>query len=207
MEGTSEGPADPRQLFEQNCAEYHRFLLHFLLRLLGNETEAEELTQEAFLHMQAFMERHQWKREVKSFRAYLVTTAIHIRKDAWRGKDLWKGWREEGSVDYNDEQAEHVRKVLDREAMQSNNPTSDIENGIFFKELYDELPLKTILRDLEPYQLEILKLEAVDEMSPDEIALVVGRETAQVRYDLQKIHALLRYRVQKLFEDSGENPF
>jgi RNA polymerase sigma factor (sigma-70 family) len=198
---------DPRQLFEQNCPEYYKFLLHFLSRLIGNKTEAEELTQETFLNFQVFMERHEWKWEVKSFRAYLVTTAIHLRKDAWRGKDLWKGLREEGSVDYDDEQSDRVRKVLDREAMQSNNPTSNIESGILFKELFKSLPLKTILSGLDPYQLEILWLKEVEELTLEEIAQRVHKETAQVRYDLQKLDAAFRYRVRKLFGKAGQKPF
>lgn len=197
----------PRELFEQNCPEYYNFLLHFLIRIIGNRTEAEDVTQETFLHFHAFMERKQWKEDVRNVRAYLIKSAVHLRLDAWRSTDLWRGQREEGSMGYDDEQSENVRKVLDREAMQHNNPTAEIEDGIYFKELFKSLPLKTMLSDLTPYQREILRLEAEGEMTPKEIAPIVGKPVSEVRYDLVKIHSILRYRTHKVFKKSGGKPF
>lgn len=206
MSESSAEAMDPRQLFEQNCSEYRNYLLNFLCRVIGDRAEAEELTQDSFLHLLAFMERKQWQAVIRSPKAYLIATAIHVRRDKKRGKDLWKGRREEGSVDYDDEQAEHIRKVLDREAVKHNDPTDEIEDGIFFKELYKELPVNTLLSGLSRYEAEIFRLKA-DGFSTKEIGQVVQKPEAQVRYDLQKLNAKFRYRVRKVLGDSGGNPF
>ena len=98
----------------------------------------------------------------------------------------------------DDEQTEQVRQALLRDAMQNNNPTSRLERKMYYEELFKALPLQVILGGLSAYELSLLYMDAVDEMSPKEIAQVVNEDADRVRYQVNKIYAKIRYRVRKL---------
>jgi DNA-directed RNA polymerase specialized sigma24 family protein len=145
------------------------------------------------------MNRTQWEVEVKNVKAYLLTTARHLCID------MWKNTGEEELVSYDDELNEEVQDALQRKAKECDESVARIESSIYYKELYQSLPLNIILAGMSEYEKSILYMNAVDEMSPEEIAPIVKQPPGQVRYDLQKIHSRLGYRVRKYIEENGGN--
>jgi DNA-binding CsgD family transcriptional regulator len=100
------------------------------------------------------------------------------------------------------EQSEQVRQALLYEAMQ-NNPTARLEDDLYYKELFQSLPMPVILGGLSDYELRLLYMNAVEEMSPKEIALIVNEDPARVRYALNKIYSKIRYRLRKILTQTG----
>ena len=187
---------DQHEQFEDGCTEYYNQLFRHALRLTRNQTEAEEITQNAFLRFLRLMKRKQWKMEVKYVQAYLGK----IVNNLWI--DMLNRRRKEMAVSYDDDK---IRETLEQEAAQSDDSVASIENRIYFKELYRALPLNVILGGLSEYEKQLLLLKKVDERSIKEIAAIVGKEVCQVRYDLQKLEAKLRYRVRKLVKETDNN--
>jgi len=189
--------SERQKQFDQNCAEYYDSLLRYLLFLTRSLTVAEEIAQTTFLRFLSRMNRTRWEVEVKNIKAYLMTTARRLCID------MWKTVGEDELVSYDDEQNEQVQEALQRKAKECDETVSRIEDSIYYKELYQSLPLNTILARMTEYEKSILYMNAVDEMSAEEIAPIVGQTPAQVRYDIQKIHSRLAYRVRKFIEENG----
>lgn len=179
---------DQLELFQKNSTEYYDYLFRHVLRLTRDRTDAEEITQTVFMKFLKLLNGKD-KKEIRSVKAYLARTATNLCKDMWSRR------RKEMSVSYEDE---HVREKLEREAVESDDSVARLENGIYYKERYRSLPLNTIFSGLTEYEIEILYLRRVDEISIKEIALIVGKEVSAVRYDLQKLEARIRHRVRKL---------
>jgi hypothetical protein len=100
-------------------------------------------------------------------------------------------------VSYDGEQNEPIQRELDDKAMQSNNPIANIENSIYFVELYRLLPLRNILVGLSEYELRLLLLRKVEEMTFEEIALDVSGNAYQIEHDFNKLMAKIRARALK----------
>lgn len=170
-------------------------LLRYASYLTHNSTEAEEITQTAYLRYLSIMERNHWKVEIRNVQAYLRSIARNLCNDMWMQGRVTV-------VSYDDN---NIRKELETSEAKSNDSVTSIENRIYFEELYRALPLNVILGGCSEYEMELLQLNAIDEMSPEEIAQIVGKEVSQVRYDLQKNYAKIRYRVRKLINKTGDD--
>ena len=181
-----------QQIFNQKSKEYYDLLVRLILRRTNNKEEAQDIAQTAFMRFLRLMKRKQWKLEIKYVQAYLNRIALNLCNDGWRQKE------KEKAVSYDDDK---TREALDREAAQSDESVITMENRIYFKELYRTLPLNVILTGLNEYEEQIFLLRRVDGLSIKEIAPVVNREVCQVRYDLQKIEARIRYRVRKVIRE------
>ena len=75
-----------------------------------------------------------------------------------------------------------------------------------FKELCRILPLRVILTGLDKYEREIFVLRRVERLSVKDIATIKKKDVCQVRYDLQKIDARIRYRVRKIIREGKVGP-
>jgi RNA polymerase sigma factor (sigma-70 family) len=195
MTQASANALSQQEQFDQLCADHYDNLLRYALRLTGNQTEAEELTQTAFLRFLRLMKRKQWKVEVTYVQAYLNKIVNNLRND------MWKRLGKEKAVSYDDDK---IREKLEREAAESDDSVSSMENRIYFKELRRALPLSVILGRLSDYEKQLFLLKKMDGQSTKEIAALVGKEVCQVRYDLQKLDAKIRYRVRKLIKETGD---
>ena len=190
---------EQRQQFELRWLEYYNFVFGFVFRLLRNRDDAEEVTQTTFLRFLAAMERRDWK--VKHIKAYLRTTAKHLCYE------LWEHRREEGpTVSTNDEHDEKTQRDLERRAVESDNSMRELEDRIDYQKLFESLP-HTIFDGLSEYDLELLTLDIIEELPNKEIAEIVGKDVASVRYHLQKLRARLRYRGRKYLEGTDGNLF
>ncbi len=180
-----------REQFERECPNYLNQVFRYILKMTRNETEAEEITQTAILAFLELMDKTCWEHEVRNVRAYLRRIARNVYVDSWKIP------REEGLV-ADDEQSEQVRQALLRQAMQNNNPTARLESKMYYEELFKALPLQIILGGLSEYELKLLYMDAVEEMSPKEIAQEVDGDVDRVRYQLNRIYAKIRWRVRRL---------
>lgn len=185
--------ADLRREFEQKWLEYYEATFIYVLRKVRNKADAEDITQITFQRFLAHMERVQWKTEVKNLRAYLMSAAANLCVD-FLNRNI-----EETQVSYDDQADEQTRNDLRDQAIQRDDSYTRIEARIFYEELYKSLPLEVILSRLSEYELNLLHLHAVEELTAEEIAKIVDNDVRQVRYDLQKLYAKIRYRARKLF--------
>jgi len=179
--------------FAELYREHRAMLTRLVMRLTSDREVADDITQSAFLRFLRLMKRKQWKIEIEDVQAYLARIAINLCNDRWKTQE------KEKAVSYDDDK---TREALDRETAQSDESVVTIENRIYFKELYRALPLKVILTGLNAYEEQIFLLRRIDRLSIKEVADTVDRDVCQVRYDLQKIEARIRYRVKKILGES-----
>jgi RNA polymerase sigma factor (sigma-70 family) len=177
--------------FAELYGEYHDVLIRLVMRLTSDREEADDIAQTAFLRFIRLMKRKQWKIEIKDVQAYLARIAINLCNDRWKAKG------KENAVSYDDNK---TREAVDRETAQTDDSVATMENRICAKELYRALP-KVIMAGLNDYEEQIFLLRRVDGLSIKEVADTVGRSICQVRYDLQKVEARIRYRVRKVIGD------
>lgn len=177
--------------------EHYDLVFRLVMRLTSDTEEAEDIAQTTFVRFFRLMKR---KIQIKDDQAYLARIAINLCNDRWKRKGR------ENAVSYDDD---ITREAMDRQTAQSDESVVMMENRIYAKELYSKLPLKVIMTGLNDYEKQIFSLRKVDELSIKQVAETVGRDICQVRYDLQKIEARIRYRVRKLIGEgkSGRDSF
>ena len=177
--------------------EHYDLVFRLVMRLTSDREEAEDIAQTTFVRFFRLIKR---KIKINDDQAYLARIAINLCNDRWKRKG------KENAVSYDDDK---TREAMDRQTAQSDESVATMENRIYAKELYSKLPLNVIMSGLSDYEKEIFSLRKVDELSIKQVADTVGREICQVRYDLQKIEARIRYRVRKLIGEgkSGDGPF
>ena len=188
MNGANTSVIDNRQFFEQHSGELYESLFRQVIKLTRNRRDAEDITQSAFMKVLEQMQRPNWKIDTKSIRAYLGQTARNLHRDRWRSKAK--------TISYDDDD---VRETIEQQAAVNDDSVARMDNRIYYKELFEALP-NVILKDSTDYERQLLQLRRVDELPWEEIAEIVGRSVNQVRYDLHKLEARLRYRVAKITE-------
>ena len=188
MNGANTSVIDNRLFFEQHSGELYESLFRQVIKLTRNRRDAEDITQSAFMKVLEQMQRPNWKIDTKSIRAYLGQTARNLHRDRWRSKSK--------TISYDDDD---VRETIEQQAAVNDDSVARMDNRIYYKELFEALP-NVILKDSTDYERQLLQLRKVDELPWEEIAELVGRSVNQVRYDLHKLEARLRYRVAKITE-------
>jgi RNA polymerase sigma factor (sigma-70 family) len=188
MNGANTSVIDDRQFFEQHSGELYESLFRQVIKLTRNRRDAEDITQSAFMKVLEQMQRPNWKIDTKSIRAYLGQTARNLHRDRWRSKSK--------TISYDDND---VRETIEQQAAVNDDSVARMDNRIYYKELFEALP-NVILKDSTDYERQLLQLRKVDQLPWEEIAEIVGRSVNQVRYDLHKLEARLRYRVARITE-------
>jgi len=188
MNGANASVINDRQFFQQHSGELYESLFRQVIKLTRNRRDAEDITQTAFMKVLEQMQRPNWKIDPKSIRAYLGQTARNLHRDRWRSKSK--------TLSYDDKD---VRETIEQQAAFNDDSVARMDNRIYYKELFEALP-NAILKDSTDYERQLLQLRKVDQLSWEEIAEVVGQSANQVRYDLHKLEARIRYRVAKITE-------
>ena len=188
MNGAHANVIDNRQFFEQHSGELYESLFRQVIKLTRNQRDAEDITQTAFMKVLEQMQRPNWRIDTKSIRAYLGQTARNLHRDRWRSKSK--------TISYDDDD---VREAIEQKAAFNDDSVARMDNRIYYKELFEALP-NVILKDSTDYELQLLQLRKVDQLNWEQIAEIVGQSETQVRYDLHKLEARIRYRVAKLTE-------
>jgi RNA polymerase sigma factor (sigma-70 family) len=186
----SEHVTKRREDFYLNYEEYRKNLYRYALKMTSNEAQAEEIADGTLVGVLDSMERRAWPEEIRDFNAYLIGSA------KFRCIEWWRRPKEESLE--GDEQSSQTQKALERKAMQDNNPTSRLENDIYYKELFRSVPLKVILSGLSEYEMNLLNMHAVEGLDAEEIAEALGKEPDSVKYQLNKLYAKIRYRARQL---------
>jgi len=80
----------------------------------------------------------------------------------------------------------------------------DINRRLYYKKLYQQLPMKCILNDLTEDQRKLLGLNIVEERSAEEIAQILDRDIKEIRWELNKLKTNLRKRARTLVKEPPE---
>jgi RNA polymerase sigma-70 factor (ECF subfamily) len=167
--------------FDEIVERYQHKIYGYVKRLVGNETDAEDITQEVFL--KALNSLHRF-REESSLQTWLFRIATNLCRDAHRRRQREKGWlslwrqadeqsetEEGGLVDPPDDRF-NPEKLLLRE-----------ELGAMLSKAMEQLPLA---------MREVLILHDVEQMPYEEIAQALGVPLGTVKSRLFHARARLR---------------
>lgn len=206
MSGDSERATKGRQQFEASCEECRKQVYRFARYKVGNKPDAEEIANETLLRYFASMERRGWEKEIDNPGAYMVKIANRLCIKWWSRR---KG---ETAVDGDDEQSKRNRDELDRLAAEVSDSAGRLYNDLMFQKLFTLLP-KSVFAKLSAYELRVLWMNIVDEMSPQEIGedlkerpellpkgvcVEVATSPEFISRRISSVVTKLRYRVRKL---------
>lgn len=172
MTGDSEHAIKGRQQFESSCEECRKQLYRFARYKVGNKPDAEDIAQEALARYLESRENKGWQDEIKNPGAYMVTIASNLCKGVWSRR---KG---KTALDGDDEQSKLNRDALDRLAAEVSDSVARLESALRFQKLFELLP-KTVFSGLSEYELELLLMSKVDQMSSKEIGKEIREELKQ----------------------------
>jgi RNA polymerase sigma-70 factor (ECF subfamily) len=167
--------------FDEMVQRYQHKIYGYVKRLVGNETDAEDITQEVFL--KALISMHRF-REESSLQTWLFRIATNLCRDLHRRRQREKGWlslwrRADGEEDTGDECAIEIPDTHD-----------DPEKALLREELNDLL--QQAMDHLPIAMREVLVLHDVESLSYEEIAQALGIPLGTVKSRLFHARARLR---------------
>lgn len=167
--------------FDEIVERYQHKIYGYVKRLVGNETDAEDITQEVFL--KALHSLHTF-REESSLQTWLFRIATNLCRDAHRRRQREKGWlplwRHTGSADSPDEEC----------AIEIPDYRNDPEKLLLHEELSNLL--KQAIDRLPLVMREVLVLHDMESLSYEEIAHALGIPLGTVKSRLFHARARLR---------------
>ncbi len=170
-----EPPSPEATVFlERAMEQYGKAAYNFAYRLTGNEADARDLTQDAFLRVYRAWRTFQ---PGTSFLSWMYRIMTNLHRDELRRK---KGRYQEELPEDNAPQEYGGTKPL---------ATDPIEDYMA-RQLGG--PLAKALAQLSPDQRQVIVLADVEEFSYQEIADIVGCSIGTVRSRLHRARALLR---------------
>ena len=191
-ENDSEVAEQKREIFRERAPEYLQMLFAMVFRRTRDGELTREIVQQTMVRYLSQKERENWQLEIPNERAYLVGIAQKL---------LWKRLATRGKAEFisldqplDDKLLKHLSTLF---------YTSDIENQIEVEERLQALPLDFIFGGLSPYQEHLWHLRKIESLSLKEIAQIVNKNVLFVRYELNKIEALIRSRVKALQTQTG----
>lgn len=155
-------------LFER----YSRLVFHIARNILKDEGEAEETVQQVFFDL--FRAIGQFRPERGSFKTWLLQFAYH------RGIDRLQHLQ--ANRFYNSEE-------LDEVLIETTHPCCCVRQ---FEPLEINGFIQQMLERLKPRQRRVIELIFFEGLKPEEIALMLGRKVAGIRYDLYRGLSVLR---------------
>jgi RNA polymerase sigma-70 factor (ECF subfamily) len=159
---------------------YRCSLLWYLMRLVPNRADAEEISQEAFLRL---LGAEHLETDPSRARSYLFTTATNLAYDNHRRKTA----RADGA---------HV--TLDDLQIEADDPGPErLVDGERSRRIVD-----AALRDLRPRSRQAFLLYVQDELTYESIALQLGVSKKTVERDMALTIALCRSRLTGLAQSS-----
>jgi RNA polymerase sigma-70 factor (ECF subfamily) len=178
--GPAEIPtAEQNAFLERAMAEYGKATYNFAFRLTGNETDARDLTQEAFIRV-----FRAWRSFVPgtSFLSWIYRIVTNLHRDELRRR---KGRFQEEIPEDNAPQEFGGQRPL------AVTPIDDYVD----RQLGE--PLSRALAALSPEQRQVVVLADIEEYSYQEIAEIAGCSIGTVRSRLHRARALLRRLVER----------
>lgn len=164
--------------FDEIVERYQHKIYRYVKRLVGNETDAEDITQEVFL--KALNSLHGF-REESTLQTWLFRIATNLCRDTIRRRQREKGWlplwrstdseEEEGAIDLPDTREEPERLLLQEELSK------------VLHEAIDRLPIA---------MRQVIVLHDIESLSYEEVAQSLGVPVGTVKSRLFHARARLR---------------
>lgn len=180
---------ESRGEFYSKWEEYKKLLLGYALRILGNVTDAEDVSSQALTAYLRSMERRLWKVQIESTPAYLKVIARNLCFALLRRRSR------ETPLETSGEQGEKTLKAIEEKAMRENNPTARYEKGIDKEKLLKALP-KVVTSKLTEEEKDIYYMHFTLKLGAKEIAAALDKDVDYTRYQVNKLKAKIRYRVK-----------
>lgn len=182
-----------RKEFDEEAPRYRNLLFAIMFSITHDRELADEISQQAIFKYFCFQEKNQWEAEVDNEQAYVVQIAKNLLKDRWEAEDK----SEETSIDeqVDDRLLKHVGELID--------DTFDVEKNIYFEELLRTLPLKTLFGKLTDYQKTLVLLYFYEDMTYEEMAVILKQDKIVVKYRLDATLATICKRVKKICGKNG----
>ena len=180
-----EPPSEEQAAFVERAIEqYGKATYNFAYRLTGNEADARDLTQDAFIRVY-----RAWKsfQPGTSFLSWVYRIVTNLHRDELRRR---KGRFQEEIPEDNAPQEFGGQRPL---------AVDPIEEYV---ERQLSEPMSQSLRKLSPDQRQVIILADIEEYSYQEIADVMGCSIGTVRSRLHRARALLRRLIQQEYERS-----
>lgn len=182
--GVPRKPAEPptaeqSAFLERAIEQYGKATYNFAFRLTGNEADARDLTQDAFLRVYRAWRSFQ---PGTSFLSWIYRIVTNLYRDELRRR---KGRFQEEIPEDNAPQDFGGQRPL------AVNPIDDYVEG----ELSE--PLSRALERLSAEQRQVIILADLEEYSYQEIADIMGCSIGTVRSRLHRARALLRRLIQQ----------
>lgn len=169
---------------ERAIEQYGKATYNFAYRLVGNETDARDLTQDAFIRVYRAWRSFQ---PGTSFLSWVYRIVTNLYRDELRRR---KGRFQEEIPDDNAPQEFGGERPL------AVNPIEE------YVERQLSEPLSRSLQKLSPDQRQVIILADIEEYSYQEIAEIMGCSIGTVRSRLHRARALLRRLVQDEYQRS-----
>lgn len=171
------GPPSPEQVafVEEAMGKFGRQTYNYAYRLTGNEADARDLTQDAFIRV---FRAWQSFRPGTSFLAWIYRIVTNLYRDELR--------RRKGIF---------AQPLPDDTQAQDQAPRHDPIAAMHEREL--SAGMDRALRDLTPEQRSVIVLADVEDYSYQEIADVIGCSIGTVRSRLHRARAQLRKLLER----------
>ncbi len=181
---TSLEPPTPEQaaFLERAMSQYGKATYNFAFRLTGNEADARDLTQEAFIRVYRAWRSFQ---PGTSFLSWIYRIVTNLYRDELRRR---KGRFHEEIPEDNAPQEFGGHRPL------ATNPIDEYVDRQIGE------PVSRALGELSPDQRQVVILADIEEYSYQEIAEIMGCSIGTVRSRLHRARALLRRLVERAQE-------
>jgi RNA polymerase sigma-70 factor, ECF subfamily len=168
---------EQQAFLERAIEQYGKATYNFAYRLTGNEADAGDLTQEAFIRVYRAWQSF---RPGTSFLSWIYRIVTNLHRDELRRR---KGRYQE-------------------EIPEDGGPSVSIEPIEEYVEGYLSEPISKALAELSPEQRRIVLLADVEECSYQEIGKIVGCSVGTVRSRLHRARGQLRKLVKRYMKSS-----
>lgn len=166
--------------FDELVERYQHKIYHYAKRMVGNETDAEDITQDVFLKA---LQSLRTFREESSLQTWLFRIATNLCRDTLRRRQREKGWLRL----WQERNSEHCSETVEWELPDRRaDPATQLLNqelSALLDEAIDRLPVA---------MREVLVMHDMEEMPYEEIAQALGIPLGTVKSRL--FHARARIR-------------
>ena len=173
--------------FDLLVERYKDRLFNYLLRLVGNRDEAEEIAQEAFV--KAYIHAGKYK-TIAKFSTWLYTIATNLVRNRMRSRSrapqIFSLWSKRGS----EGEEEKLIDLIDPNRTPEDK-INDVELGEIINRAIEQIP--------EKYRTSFV-LREINQLSYEEIAAVTGLKLGTVRSRINRARNCFRQIIEPILE-------